>query len=89
MAIRGEYDERLEQMKIEAAATTVVMKAHIEADAKAFTELVKQLTEVNADVKSIIVSRAFAAGIWKAITMVLGSGMVVAFFAMLWKVFSR
>lgn len=64
----GEYDERL-------AAMMANMEAHIIADAKAFAFLGDQLIELNRDVKSILASRSFASGVWKAIA--IGSGAFV------------
>ena len=74
----GEYDERL-------AAMMASMDAHIKADAQAFEALAKQIIEVNMDVKSIIASRNFAAGVWKALSL-LGAGLVAfATLYLMWK----
>jgi hypothetical protein len=87
MALHGEYDIRLADMKAEAAATAASMQAHIEADSRAFASLIAQLTEVNLDLKSLLKSQAFAAGVWKMVTIILGSGLIVSFLALMWRVF--
>jgi hypothetical protein len=61
--VLGEYDVRL-------AAMVEAMEAHIKADAVAFAGLIDQVTEVNKDVKSIIASRNYAAGVWKALSII-------------------
>lgn len=65
MSKSGEYDERLATMLSN-------MQSHIEADAVAFKALQEGLIEINKDVKSIIASRNFAAGVWKALTIAAG-----------------
>jgi hypothetical protein len=87
MPLRGEYDTRLADMKAEATASSIAMKAHIEADAVAFEALIKQLTEVNLDVKSLLTSRAYAAGIWKTVTLLVASSGLTALLALLWRAF--
>lgn len=74
----GEYDVRLAEM-------LTTMQAHIEADAKAFEQLIGELREVNADlktvntdVKTLIQTRSFAFGAWKAATVIGGIIVVLA-----------
>jgi hypothetical protein len=85
----GEYTERLAQMVRQAEANALVMKAHIEADAHAFTELITQLTELNKDVKSLLEARARLTGMVSLIQWGIASGLIVAVGALLWKVFVK
>jgi hypothetical protein len=71
------YNERLTEIVSN-------MEAHIKADSIAFDALAKQLIEINHDVKSIIASRAFAAGAWKAVTIVGGILSAILTFVLLW-----
>jgi hypothetical protein len=77
----GEYDVRLAEM-LEA------MKAHIEADARSFSALFKQLAESSIDIKSILESRARAAGMVAIIQWSIGGGVVVAVLGLLWRAFA-
>jgi hypothetical protein len=77
----GEYDIRLAEM-LEA------MNAHIEADAKAFSYIIKQLGEVGNDIKDILESRARAAGMIAVIQWAIAGGGVVAILGLLWRAFS-
>ena len=76
--VLGEYDERL-------ASMVTAMDAHIKADAVAFEGLIKQLTEVNNDVKSIVASRNFAARVWKTISIAatVAAALATLYFAYL------
>jgi hypothetical protein len=77
----GEYDVRL-------AEIAEAMKAHIEADARSFTALIKQLTEASNDIKSILESRARAAGMVAIIQWGISGGVVVAVLGLLWRAFT-
>jgi hypothetical protein len=57
---------------------TASMDAHIKADALAFATLIEELKEVNKDVKSIIETRAYAAGLWKMASLIGGSVVAVS-----------
>jgi hypothetical protein len=83
----GEYDARLAAMVAQAVTTSTIMQAHIEADAKAFAELLAQIKEINTDVKSMLAAKAFAAGVWKALTILAASGVGVALAGLLWRAF--
>lgn len=88
-SVSGEYDERLAKMIADAASASASMVAHIEADRIAFAALVDQLTELNKDVKTILATKAYAAGIWKAVSLFFAGGAGVALAGLIWRLVTR
>jgi phage-related protein len=89
MPYLGEYSARLAEMVRQASVNAQTMQSHIEADAKAFAELIAQLTEVNKDVKTLLESRSRMMGMVSLLQWGIASGLIVAVGALLWKVFVK
>ena len=80
-----ENRERLVSIAEAMAVVATEMKAHIEADARAFRLLGEQLVTLNQDVKSLVQSRSFLRGTWFAIVIgatLIGTiaGLIVAWY---------
>lgn len=76
----GEYDVRLAEMAGKQTEMLANMDAHIKADAKAFEstaesikDLIAEVKSINEDVKTLLNTRSFAYGAWKAAAYIGGA----------------
>ena len=69
-------------VKFDVLATEV--RAHISADNERFNTIDESLTGIAADVKSLLHTRSFTKGAWKAIVTIAGATSVIIGLVIAW-----